>query len=130
MINIVVHGKDGKISKGYSSDFSPALPCFHLATLENPSDSVKFWLDNLKAVFVVMDFHGDPLHLDSHEFNQASFSGKHIVVTFKDGEKFYGVSDLTHRTSTGFFIFPTDPDSNTIRAYVVSSAVESVDITG
>lgn len=128
MNKIVVHGNDGKISKGHSSDFTPSLPYFHLATVENPSDSVKFWLDNLKAVFVVMDFQGDSLHRDTHDFDQAPSSGKHIVVNFKDGEKLYGISELSHRNSTGFFIFPTDPNSNTIRAFVVSSAIASVDI--
>lgn len=129
MNKIVVHGNDGKILKGHSSDFTPSLPYFHLATLENPSDSVKFWLDNLKAVFVVMNFQGDFLHLDTHDFAQVPFSGKHIVITFKDGEKFYGTSDLNHRNSIGFFIFPIDPDSNTIRAFVINSAIASVDIT-
>ncbi|MCK5840567.1 MAG: hypothetical protein KAH31_00250 [Candidatus Sabulitectum sp.] len=128
MNKIVVHGNDGSISKGYSSDFTPTVPYFHLATLEEPADSVKFWLENLKAVFIVMDFDGDPLHEDSHDFKKAPFFGRHIVVTFKDGEKFYGISELSHRDSTGFYIFPGDTDSNTIRAFVLRSAIASVDI--
>lgn len=129
MNKIVVHGNDGTVSKGHTSDFNPALPYFHLVTLENPCDSIKIWLENLKAVFVVMDFEGDFLHQDTHDFDQVPFSGKHIVVKFKDGEKFYGTSDLCHRTSGGFYIFPVDPDSNTIRAWVVSSSIQRVDVT-
>ena len=128
MSKVVVHGSDGKIYKGHSSDFTPMLPYFHLTTIEKPADSVKIWLDNLKAVFIVVDFNGDSLHKDIHNFNENPFFGRHVVVNFRDGEKFYGTSELTHRDPAGFYIFPADPDSNIIRAYVLSSAIASVDI--
>ena len=129
MNKIVVHRNDGIVSKGYSFDFTPMLPYFHLATLEEPSDSVKLWMDNLKAVFIVIDFLGDSLHNDTHNFSEAPIPGRHIIVTFKDGEKFYGVLELTHRNPAGFVIFPADPGSNTIKVYIPSTAIASVDVT-
>ena len=128
MNKLVVHNKDGSTLKGHSSDFNPALPFFHIATLEKPDDSVKVWFDNLKAVFIVMDFIGDAQHLDSLDFSRIPLAAKHIIITFKDGEIFYGTSDLAHNSSKGFYIFPADNNSNTIRAYVLKSAIENVKI--
>lgn len=128
MNKLVVHKKDGSILKGYSSDFNPALPYFHIITLGKPDDSVEIWFENLKAIFIVMDFIGDAHHLDSLDFSRIPLSAKHIIITFKDGEIFYGTSDLAHKSSKGFYIFSADECSNTIKAYVLNSAIESVKI--
>ncbi|MCK5785347.1 MAG: hypothetical protein KAH54_02170 [Candidatus Sabulitectum sp.] len=128
MNKIVVHRNDGIVSKGYSFDFTPALPYFHLASLEDPTDSVKFFMDNLKAVFIVMDFAGDALHRNAQDFSEAPIPRRHIIVTFKDGEKFYGISELTHRNPAGFILFPADPESNTIRVYIPNTAIANVDV--
>lgn len=87
-------------------------------------------LDNLKAIFFVKDFRGDFLHVDSHDFSEAPTSGRHIIITFYDGEIFFGASETIHREKTGFFIRPIDPEANTIRAFVINSFIESVDIVG
>jgi len=128
MNKLVVHNKDGSTLKGHSSDFNPALPFFHIATLKKPDDSVKVWFENLKAIFLVRDFIGDAQHLDSLDFSRIPLEAKHIIITFKDGEIFYGTSDLTHNSSKGFYIFPADKNSNTIGAYVLKSAIENVRI--
>jgi hypothetical protein len=85
-------------------------------------------LDILKAVFFVKDFQGNRTHKDSHDFSKAPSFGKHIIITFYDGEKFYGTSETIHRDRLGFFIFPIDPDANTIRAFVINSFIESVNV--
>lgn len=128
MNKLVVHREDGSILKGHSSDFNSTLPFFHIATLEKPDDSVKIWFNNLKAVFIVKDFVGDAHHKDSLDFSRIPLAAKHIIVTFKDGEIFYGTSDLAHNSSKGFYIFPADENSNTLKAYVLKSAIEKVKI--
>lgn len=128
MDKIVVHGDEGRITKGHSSDFSPNLDHFHIATLQRPFDSQKIWLGYQKAIFFVKDFTGDSTHLDLHDWRRASDSGKHVVVTFRDGEKLMGTAESISRDHIGFFLYPVDPYANTIKAYVINSFISSVEI--
>jgi hypothetical protein len=128
MDKIVVHDDEGRITKGHSSDFSPHLPYFHLATLQCPFDSEKICLGNQKAVFFVKDFTGDSSHIDLQDWNRAPDSVKHVVVTFKDGEKLIGTAESVNSCHTGFFLYPVDPYSNIVRVYVINSFISSVKI--
>jgi len=130
MDKIVVHGDDGRIMKGHSSDFSPNRDYFHLATLQRPFDSDKIWLGNQKAVFFVKDFEGDATHLDLHYLKRAPGSASQVMVTFKDREKLFGTAEVINRDHVGFFLYPLDPYSNTIKAYVINSFISSVEIVG
>lgn len=127
MDKLVVHGNDGRILKGYSADFSPGVPYFHLATLQRPSDAEKIWLENQKAVFFVRDFSGDPARVD-HALRPAGRNGGTVVVTFKDGERMYGTAESIGGHRTGFFLYPSDPSSNTIKAYLVNRFISGVEI--
>lgn len=126
MDKIVVHGKDGSLLKGHSADFSHHLPWFHLATLQDPSDSVKIILDDQKAVFFVRHFSGDATREDLEAWHRGSFAGKHVTVTFTDGERIHGTVGELDRKHAGFFLEPVDPGTNNIRVFVINSAVESV----
>jgi len=125
-----VHGNEGRILKGSSSDFSPNRPFFHLVTIQRPFDSEKVWVVNQKAIFFVKDFTGDASHLDLHDWRRAPNTVKHVVVTFRDREKLFGTAESVERDHTGFFLLPLDPYGNNIKAYVVNSFVESVEIVG
>jgi hypothetical protein len=126
MDKIVVHRTDGVVKKGHSADFSPTRPYFHLATIQRPFDSEKVYLESLKAVFFVRDFTGDPTHIDLKGWRMAPGSGRHVIVTFKDGEKLYGTAESIHRDHMGFYLYPADPLSNTTKAYAVNTFIESV----
>jgi len=128
MEKIVVHGNDGRILKGHTSDFSTHRPYFHLVTIQRPFDSEKVWLANQKGVFFVKDFSGNPSHIDIHFWQNAHDAGKPVVVTFRDGEKMYGNAELEEDDHRGFFIFPVDPVGNNKKAYVVNSFIDSVQI--
>jgi len=128
MNKIVVHMKNGEIAKGHTNDFSPQKSKFHLTSADDPACKEEIQLENLKAVFFVNNFHGNYLHTDSHDFSEAKVSGKHIVVSFYDGEILFGTSDAIHRKKTGFFLFPVDPEANTERVFVINSFVDSVNI--
>ncbi|MCK5840574.1 MAG: hypothetical protein KAH31_00285 [Candidatus Sabulitectum sp.] len=128
MNKIVVHMKNGEIAKGHTNDFSPQNAKFHLTSVNDSACKEEIKLDNLKAVFFVKDFRGNFLHTDSHDFSEAKVSGKHIVVSFYDGEMLFGISDTVHRNRTGFFLFPVDPEANTERAFVINSFIESVNM--
>lgn len=127
MNKIVVHRKNGEVSKGRTNDFSPARPSFHLRDHMDSSVVQEIELESLKAVFFVKDFIGNPLHTYSRDFQGSQGFGKHIIVVFKDGERFHGTSGAIHRNRIGFFVSPIDSEANTIRAFVINSFIEDVE---
>jgi len=57
---IIVKFKDGKIIKGWTTDFGPNKEVFHLHPLEEYGKAViEIEVSSLKAVFFVKDFQGN-----------------------------------------------------------------------
>ena len=127
---IVVKYKDGKIVKGWSTDFGPNKEIFHLHPLEEyGKDILEIEIFSLKAVFFVKNFIGDKDHKKVRTFNvdlKITPSQRKLIVNFKDGEHLYGTSHSYGRYKVGFFVYPVDPKDNSERIFVINSAVESV----
>ena len=82
---------------------------------------------DLKALFFVKDFGGDPTHHDLKAFDPARpQAGRKIVVTFTDGEVMVGTTQGYDPARPGFFVVPADPGSNNDRCFVVTAAVKQV----
>jgi len=124
-LKIVAHYNDGRILRGTTDNFWPTHPFFHLHNGHPQSELVH--LDQLKAVFVVRDFHG---HRGCAELtaqpNQDTVGGKPVRVRFNDGEIIYGAVMELDRQGIGFFLFPFDPNSNNLRIFVVNRSVTDV----
>jgi hypothetical protein len=125
MINkIVIHFVDGKIKKGTTADFFPNKDTFHI----NDKDSNRVYevnLKELKAVFFVKSFEGDPIYVEKLIAERVGL-GKKIKVRFKDGETLVGYTQGYSQDRIGFNFFPSDPDSNNETAFVVNDATDSV----
>jgi hypothetical protein len=126
---IVVRYASGKMLKGYSQDFSPTAPHFHVRRSEaagsEPGQQVS--LRDLKAVFFVRDFSGDNAYEERKTFLAGKgLSGKKIEVTFKDGEVLVGTTMGYDAQRPGFFLFPADDKTNNTRMFVVMAAVKNV----
>jgi hypothetical protein len=52
--------------------------------------------------------------------------GKRIQVKFKDGEVLIGYTSGYSPDRTGFFVFPSDPDSNNEKVFVMTAATANV----
>ncbi len=128
-IKVVVRYADGRIIKGYTQDFLPTNPSFHVFSL-NPGtsrDAVEILLRDLKAVFFVREFLGDPNYQERKEFFEgAKIIGKVLEVTFKDGELIVGSSLGYDPKKPGFFLSPADPKGNNLGVFVVSQAVSKI----
>jgi hypothetical protein len=126
---IVVRYRDGRLIKGFTSDFMPNKDVFHVVPMDSPPDAKPGTINmqELKAVFFVKDFVGNSEYDDKKYFDPAKpVSGRKIKVVFKDGETLVGTTQGYQPGRQGFFIFPADPQSNLERSYVVSAAVTSV----
>ena len=126
---IVLRHLDGRISKGYSMDFSPSKSSLHLRqdpTGASGDKPIDLRIGELKAIFFVKTFEGNRDHHERRRFlGEDKLHGRKIEVTFVDGEVMQGSTMGYDPKRPGFFLFPPDPESNNIRIFVVSSAVKS-----
>lgn len=128
MNKVVARFQDGRVLKGHTADFVAAADTFHIARADAPSAPPHpVLLSELKAVFFVKDFAGNPLHDERKHFTAArQASGRKLRIEFKDGEVMVGTTQAYEATAHGFFVIPADSASNIERCFVVAAATEQV----
>ena len=135
MNRIVARFLDGRVVKGFTNDFLPGKASFHVSTsaTAGPASGVKpeeLKVADLKALFFVKTFEGDPQHKKSNEPSQGPASGgRRIRVVFKDGEVLVGTTQGYDRSRPGFFLIPADATGNNERCFVVAAATQEVAFT-
>src|SRR3990172_11912854 len=95
---IVVRYRDGKLLKGYTQNFFPNKPVFHISRLGAAGSDglVDVKVEELKAVFFVRDFAGNPDYDERKRLMEGERpQGRIIEVTFRDREVLTG-------TTTGY----------------------------
>jgi hypothetical protein len=124
---VVVGFLNGGRIEGYVYDFSALQESFNLLPQDDPlqGQEIKVAMKNLKAVFFVWEFTGNPEYHDSLRAD-APGDGRTIEVTFADGEKIVGRTEGYNSQRIGFFVFPADPKSNNIRIFVVNRNTRQV----
>jgi len=125
---IVARYRDGRALKGTTQNFFPNKPVFHVNRHggTGPGDLVEVNLEDLKAIFFVRDFAGNPKHVERKQLAQGERAqGRLMEVTCKDGEVLVGTTTGYDPKRPGFFLFPIDPSANNERIYLVSGAVRS-----
>lgn len=129
MNKVVVRFADGHIVKGMTADFIPAKDMFHVAVADAPDGTppVEVQTNELKALFFVKTFAGDPQHDERNEFDSSRPpAGRQIRIQFKDGEVLVGTTTGYQPGRPGFFMVPADHDSNIERCYVVAAATAEI----
>lgn len=126
-VKVVARYADGRVRKGTTLNFSPDRRAFLLNPADGatPDQQESVLLADLKALFFVRSFDGDPSRQDQQTFDRAP-NGRAIAVTFRDGEVLVGATFTYDAAREGFFLFPADPHSNNTRVYVVAAQVVSV----
>jgi hypothetical protein len=127
MNQVVARFQDGHLMKGFTTDFLPTKDRFHMTLDEQGAGSkpVEVRVAELKAVFFVKSFVGDPQHHRSNEPNQG-VPGRRLRIVFKDGEVVVGTTQGYDRSRPGFFVIPVDPAGNNERCFVVAAATQEV----
>jgi hypothetical protein len=132
---VVAHFRDGRIVKGHTRDFSPVRQSFTLQPYSGETGPVAVFLDELKAVFHVKTFEGNPGHprhqvdigsIEDERFARVMEEGRRVAIQFADGERLWGYAEAYDEDQPGFFFFPTDPADNNLRIYVVRSALKEM----
>ena len=128
-VKIVARYLDGRMIKGFTQDFAPNKPSFHIFPTEaaNPMENKEILLRDLKAVFFVRDFAGKADYDDQKRYSPGEHpSGRIVEITFTDGEVMVGSTLGYDPKRPGFFVFPADPNSNNSRVFALSKAVRMV----
>ena len=127
---LVVKYKDGKIVKGWTTDFGQNKEMFHLHPIKGfGKDDIEITISELKAIFFVKDYKGNKEYQKVRTFegqHEPIPSERKIIVIFKDGENFYGTSHSFNPERKGFFVYPIDPKDNSDKVFVINPAVDSV----
>ena len=121
---VVARFTDGRLVKGTTVDFFPTKDFFHVSVVTAPAGTKPMEINkkDLKALFFVKDFAGDPYHIERNEFDPSNPpAGRRIRVEFTDGEVLVGTTTGYQPGRQGFFIVPADASSNVERCYVAAT---------
>ena len=129
---VVVHYANGKIERGYTSDFQPNKDVFHLVVqAEETETCLPITMSDLKAVFFVKDLLGrgrasSQEKKDFTDVQNDKLRGKKVKVEFKDGEIICGLTLGYSPKRKGFFFTPIEEQSNNERIFAVLSFVRRI----
>jgi len=134
---VVLRFNSGKTLKGYISDFTAYTDIVIVQEAEKNKEH-EIPLTELKAIFFVKTFEGDSSYRDKKLYGIRKNIGRKVYIRFNDGESMIGFIEgeipwekgfhLSKRSSKlkGFFLIPTDVDSNNNKVFVVRSAVKDI----
>ena len=127
MNRAVVAFLDGRRLKGYLLNFSAFKESFRLFPDEPGRQQLgsDIFMKDLKAIFFVKDFEGDPDYKETPGRN-APKHGRKVVVTFVDGEQLPGATEAYNPQKLGFFLFPLAENNNNLRVFVINKSVRQV----
>ena len=117
---------DGHIVKGRTSNFRPTQAQFHV-TAPGLREPAEIRLAELKAIFFIKTLEGRPEHEERKEFSLPGGSWSKVWIEFDcDGEELAGWTSPSLSSKLGFFLLPTDTESNIEKIYVPRSALKRV----
>lgn len=125
---IVVHYLNGEVIKGFTQDFFPNKPLFHLYPITDPTgETIEVLMKDLKALFFVRDFNGNSQYAERKTYVEGENTlGRKLEVIFTDDELLVGSTLGYDPSRQGFFLFPADPESNNIRVFSITSSVKNI----
>lgn len=128
---VVARYRDGRTIKGTTYDFGPQKKGFHVGAMGEEGGKVSEVLfSDLKAVFFVRSLEGrldHPLSKEGLEERAEPIGPMKVKITFFDGETLVGTTHGYTLEREGFFIVPVEEDSNNLRIFVISKAVQQVE---
>ena len=129
MHKVVARLADGRRIKGMTADFFPGKDIFHVSLAKAPAGAkpVEICTKDMKALFFVKDFAGNPQRAKRNEFDPKHLPiGRRIKVVFKDGEVLVGTTTGYQPGRPGLFVVPADVGSNNERCYVVAASTKEI----
>jgi len=124
--DVVLHFRDGSTCRGQLlREFSPGDHFVEIRT--DDGDDLRIEFEGLKAVFFIKDpgRRDIDVQISSMDFLKNAV-GASARVEFFDGEVIHGRVAQYSVQEHGFFLFPTAPESNNERIFVVVQALKTL----
>ena len=124
--DVVLRYRDGSTSRGrLRQEFSPGDCCVEVVTTDG--EEVRAEFEILKAVFFIKDPRRRDLEVQISSMDiHKSAMGASARVEFFDGEVVHGRVAQYSVEEHGFFLFPTSPESNNEKIFVVVQALKTL----
>ena len=129
---VVVRKIDAALIKGYA-DSDGYLNASGIELLDQEGHMVSIPIEEVKGVYFVRDFEGDPSRPERKVFqSRPKLDGLWIRMTFRDREVLEGLLDnnLLRLGTEGFLVTPADLGSNNTRVFEPRGALGSVEVLG
>ena len=124
---VTLQYKDGRLLTGYTNDFFPNIPFFHLfQPYDKPTDKdTIIYLDELKRISFDQNSKENIFHDTQHHSENKGITNDKVEIVFKDGEVLRGTIIDYRPNSFGFFLW-TDINNVPMKAFVISSAMRKI----
>jgi len=139
MEKVVLRFNSGALLKGQLLDFSPERDRL-VFKKTSAKGKVSINIQELKAIFFVKSYKGKSNYQEQKAYTARDTYNKKVFVKFKDGESLTGYLEgpipwekgffLSSKKMKlkGFFILPTDKDSNNSKIFIINSSVRDVTV--
>jgi hypothetical protein len=129
---VVIRKLDHNLVKGFV-DSASFLRLNRIEVLDQEGRAVVVPLPDIKAVFFVRDFHGNPQRSERKLFqSRPRLAGLWVQMTFKDNEVLEGLlpNNLLEISPEGFLATPADLYSNNLKIFVPRTALSKINVLG
>lgn len=129
---VVIRKLDKGLIKGYLNPVN-YLGAGVVEVLDHQGRLVGVPLNELKGVFFVRDFKGNPRRLERKFFqSRPKHSGLWVRMTFQDKEVLEGIipNNLLDLDPRGFLVTPPDVYSNNLKMFIPRGALVAIDVLG
>ncbi len=129
---VVIRKLDETVIKGYV-DAENYLRGGSVEVLDREGHLLSIPLTDLKGVFFVRDFDGDPRRPERKVFySRPKRSGLWVRLTFQDSEILEGLipNSLLDLPAEGFLLTPPDVYSNNLKVFIPRSALSTLQVIG
>jgi len=129
---VVVRKLDRSLVKGFV-DFARYLRLNSIEIIDREGRAVVVPLPQVKAVFFVRDFDGNPQRAERKLFqSRPRLAGLWVQMSFKDNEVLEGLipNNLMEIGPEGFLVTPADLYSNNLKIFVPRTALSKINVLG
>jgi len=124
---VILEYADGSSMIGYTNDFFPNIPFFHLLMFSDSSRDKEtiIHLDDLKRIFFEENIKEDISPHDQYLSENKGTFGDKLEIVFKDGEILTGFVTDYRPNSFGFSVL-TNQGNNPLIVFATSSAIRKI----
>jgi hypothetical protein len=126
---VVLRFRDGHLTRAVlTREFTPLD--FAVEAESDDGEKLQINISELKAVFFLKDPSRREAELQIGAVVGEPPQGAPARVEFFDGEMIHGIVQEYRMEDSGFFLYPTSPESNNEKVFVVARSINTLSLEG